>query len=212
MVSVSECSVIPQSIESLEFAGRNLNEYLMKLLTEERNLEATIGIARDIKEKLCRVSPDFEQEKRTFSISSEPIKSVVPLSNGQTLTLGSELFRCSEPLFQPSLLNLDVAGIDQAIYSSIMKCSARLQDELCNNIILAGGTTIFPGLAERLEKELRTLLPSGQSIKIVAPSERKYSSWLGGSIMASLTTFQAMWKFKQDYDECGPSLVHRKGN
>lgn len=49
-----------------------------------------------------------------------------------------------------------------------------------------------------------------QKVKIVAPPERKYSSWIGGSILASLSTFQQMWISKQDYDESGPSIVHRK--
>merc|ERR1712136_423835 len=46
--------------------------------------------------------------------------------------------------------------------------------------------------------------------KIIAPPERKYSVWIGGSILASLSTFQQMWITKQEYDECGPSIVHRK--
>merc|ERR1712179_606549 len=47
-------------------------------------------------------------------------------------------------------------------------------------------------------------------IKIIAPPERKYSVWIGGSILASLSPFQQMWISKQEYDECGPSIVHRK--
>ncbi len=47
-------------------------------------------------------------------------------------------------------------------------------------------------------------------IKIIAPPERKYSVWIGGSILASLSTFQQMWISKEEYDESGPSIVHRK--
>merc|ERR1719206_898823 len=76
--------------------------------------------------------------------------------------------------------------------------------------ILSGGTTMYPGIADRMQKEITALAPSTIKIKIIAPPERKYSVWIGGSILASLSTFQQMWISKQEYDECGPSIVHRK--
>jgi len=69
---------------------------------------------------------------------------------------------------------------------------------------------MFPGLADRLHKEIIGLAPSGMKVKTIAPPERKYSIWIGGSILASLSTFQQMWISKQEYDESGPSIVHRK--
>merc|ERR1719193_1422005 len=59
-----------------------------------------------------------------------------------------------------------------------------------------------------MQKEITALAPSTIKIKIIAPPERKYSVWIGGSILASLSTFQQMWISKQEYDECGPSIVH----
>ncbi|XP_043302413.1 actin, alpha skeletal muscle-like [Cervus canadensis] len=73
-----------------------------------------------------------------------------------------------------------------------------------------GGTTMYPGIADRMQKEITALAPSTMKIKIIAPPERKYSVWIGGSILASLSTFQQMWISKQEYDESGPSNVHRK--
>lgn len=69
---------------------------------------------------------------------------------------------------------------------------------------------MYPGLADRMQKELTSLAPASMKIKIVAPPERKYSVWIGGSILASLSTFQQMWVSKQEYDEAGPAIVHRK--
>jgi len=66
------------------------------------------------------------------------------------------------------------------------------------------------GIADRMQKEITALAPSTMKIKIIAPPERKYSVWIGGSILASLSTFQQMWISKQEYDESGPSIVHRK--
>ncbi len=76
--------------------------------------------------------------------------------------------------------------------------------------MLSGGNTMFPGIAERMTKELVALAPSTMKIQILAPPERKYSAWIGGSILASLSTFQQMWISKAEYDETGPSIVHRK--
>ena len=98
----------------------------------------------------------------------------------------------------------------QTTYNSIMKCDIDTRGDLYFNIILSGGTTMFPGIAERMHKELVALAPSAMRTKIIAPPERKYSVWIGGSILASLSTFQQMWISKEEYDESGPSIVHRK--
>jgi actin-related protein len=75
---------------------------------------------------------------------------------------------------------------------------------------MSGGTTMFPGIPERLSKEVTALAPSTMKIKVVAPPERKFSVWIGGSILSSLSTFQAMWITRAEYDESGPGIVHRK--
>ena len=91
-----------------------------------------------------------------------------------------------------------------------MKCDVDVRRDLFQNIILSGGSTLFEGMAERMWQEIHSLAPSTNKIKILAPPERKYSVWLGGSILASLSTFQTMWINKQEYDEAGPSIIHRK--
>merc|ERR1712083_987166 len=77
---------------------------------------------------------------------------------------------------------------------------------------MSGGTTMYTGIADRMQKEITALAPSTIKIMGIAPPERKYSVWIGGSILASLSTFQQMWITKQEYDECGPSIVHRKSS
>ena len=85
-----------------------------------------------------------------------------------------------------------------------------IRRDLYGNVVLSGGTTMYPGLSDRMQKEITALAPSSMKVKIIAPPERKYSVWIGGSILASLSTFQQMWISKQEYDESGPSIVHRK--
>uniref|UniRef100_A0A8C5GAI6 Actin, cytoplasmic 1-like n=1 Tax=Gouania willdenowi TaxID=441366 RepID=A0A8C5GAI6_GOUWI len=92
----------------------------------------------------------------------------------------------------------------------IMKCDVDIRKDLYANTVLSGGTTMYPGIADRMQKEVTALAPPTMKIKIIAPPERKYSVWIGGSILASLSTFQQMWISKQEYDESGPSIVHRK--
>ena len=79
-----------------------------------------------------------------------------------------------------------------------------------NRIHQSGGTTMYPGISDRMQKEITALAPSSMKVKIIAPPERKYSVWIGGSVLASLSTFQQMWISEQEYDESGPSIVHRK--
>merc|ERR1711975_84950 len=120
------------------------------------------------------------------------------LPDGQVITIGNERFRCPEALFQPSFLGMETPGVHETTYNSIMKCDVDIRKDLYANIVLSGGTTMYAGIADRMSKE------------IIAPPERKYSVWIGGSILSSLSTFQQMWISKQEYDECGPSIVHRK--
>merc|ERR1712031_46387 len=102
------------------------------------------------------------------------------------------------------------AGVHETTYNSIMKCDVDIRKDLYANVVLSGGTTMYAGIADRMSKEITALAPASMKVKIIAPPERKYSAWIGGSILSSLSTFQQMWISKGEYDESGPTIVHRK--
>ncbi|XP_071166900.1 actin CyI, cytoplasmic-like [Mytilus edulis] len=204
---------IPHTIKRSELAGRDLTAYLQRILPEKTHYDFASqymeAIASDIKEKMCYVCLDFEQEMDT-SVKSSSLEKSYELPDGDVLTIGKERFRCAEALFQPSFLGMEQSGIHEMIHNSIMMSDIDIRKDLYSNIMLSGGSTMFPGIADRLKKEMEALSPSAMKTKIIAPPERKYSAWIGGSILGSLSTFWQMCISKQEYDESGPSIVHRK--
>ncbi|XP_071942862.1 actin, cytoplasmic 2-like [Antedon mediterranea] len=210
IVPIYEGYTLPYAIERVDLAGRHITEHLARIIYEReysRKLEKEI--VRDMKEKFCYVALDFKEEMNTAAVTNSIEKSYEVHNRGY-ITIGNERFRCPEILFQPSLVRRQHCGIHQMIVDSIVKCNVDIRKELYQNCVMSGGSTMYPGIADRLQKEMTALVPTGTAVKVIAPPDRNYLAWKGGSMLGCLSTFQQMWISKLEYEEFGPSVVQKK--
>jgi actin-related protein len=229
-IPIYEGSAIPHAIQWIDLAGQDLTDLLRKKLTELKKDISTcsFSILTEIKEKLCRVEhgakstiPALDSPDENCYFSHLPAELLGRVSNlylrnasqpyelpdGNVIRLGPERFEVTEPVWNPELVGMESCGLDQMTFNSIMQCDRDVRSEMYKNIILAGGNTLFPGFQERFQKQMLIWSHSACMVKVIAPPERLTSAWIGGSIMASLSTFQNIAIGKATYDEYGPSVV-----
>lgn len=205
-VPVYEGYAISEAVRRIDLAGRDLTTHLANLLYETgHNMESSAEreIVRDIKEQLCYVAEDYQQELDAVEKQKKNVEKSYELPDGGVINVGSQRFRCTEPLFQPGLLGKDQEGIHNMVSRTIKDCPLDLRSVFYGSIVLSGGTTMFDGMVQRLEKELKALAPAKASVKVVAPEERQYSVYIGASVLASLESFKQMWVTKQEWEDEG---------
>ncbi|XP_053137311.1 actin-related protein T2-like [Hemicordylus capensis] len=207
-VPVYEGYCLPHAVTKLNVGGRDVTECLQNLLLESRkyvrNFPEGTNVVEDIKVKLCFVSSSHEQSR------SEALPKEYQLPDGHKISIGDALFLAPEILFTPSNTGRCGVGLHKLVAKSIKKCHPSVRQTLYSNILLAGGSSLFPGLDERVFKGLETQVPQGVPIKVIAPPDRWFSAWIGASVITSLSTFKQMWVTAADYREYGPNVVQRR--
>jgi len=223
-VPVYEGFALPHSISRSDVAGKDVTHQLQLLLRRSGlafTTTAETQLVKSIKETVCYVSPQKPQEDEPTPLSSlskessEASKKIsmtttYQLPDGQIVHLGKERFRAPEIIFRPELIGSEELGAADALVNSIKKSDIDLRSILYEQIVLAGGTTLFPGFGDRLLYEVRQRAPAHTRIRISAPPDRIHSAWVGGSILASLATFKNMWVSRAEYEEYGSNILHRK--
>ena len=211
-VPIFEGYQIPHAIDKIMLAGRDLTTWMQKIL-KDNNYNFDTGaereIVRDMKEKMCFVSQDFDEDLKKAEGGAELEKSYT-LPDGNVCTFSSQRFRTPEYLFNPALNGKEFGGVHKLTFQSIMNCDLDVRKDLYGNIILSGGTTMFDGFGERLYKEMKELAPATMKVKVIASPDRKYMVWKGGSTLSTLSTFSSMWITRADYEEYSASVIHRK--
>ncbi|KAM5267382.1 actin-related protein T2 [Hipposideros larvatus] len=209
-VPIFEGYSLPHAVTKLYVAGRDITEHLTQLLLASgRTFPCVLDktLVNDIKEKLCYVALEPEQE---LSRRSEEILREYRLPDGSIVHIGDQLFQAPEALFTPDQLGIQNPGLCEMVSCSIAKCDADIQNTLYGDIVLSGGTTLFHGLDNRLLKDLEQLASKGTPIKITAPPDRWFSTWIGASVVTSLSSFKQMWVTSADFKEFGTSVVQRR--
>ena len=215
-VPVFEGFSIPHAVKKNFIAGRVITDLMSRQLSADGIAEtggkgAWQQIVGKRKETVCFVALDYEATLETSKKSNE-LQKAYELPDGQTVNINAPRFMAPEGLFRPDLVQegSENQGMHELAQGSIEECDLDIRLDLFGNVILSGGSTLYAGLPDRLAKQLKEVCNKPDQVNIVAPADRYYSVWTGGSTLCSLATFETSWITKEDYEESGADVVHRK--
>ena len=221
VVPVYEGFVPGHLIRRLNVAGRHITRYLVKLLLLRGyafNRTADFETVREIKEKLAYVAYDIDRE-RALAQETTVLVEQYKLPDGTIIKVGRERFECAEALFNPSLVDCEGAGLADMVFNMIQAADIDTRENYFKHIVLSGGSSMYPGLPSRLEKDIRNLylkhvLKGDESrlnrlkLRIEDPPRRKHMVFLGASVLGDLMKDrQEFWISKRDYEEQGINKV-----
>jgi len=202
-VPIYEGTIIDHAVGRLQLAGKDVTDYLNVLLTQKGGLPSglsTIQIVREIKENSSYVLQTAD------SVDSGVSRYELP--DGQVLELGAEMHRCTELLFNPSLVGREDGGVHHLVHGTVNSCDVDIRKDILGNVLLSGGTTCIRGFPERLQNELSKICHT--DVRVTAPKGRNYSAWEGASMVANSPAFSSRWITKREWEEYGPSIAHKK--
>ncbi|GMM36012.1 actin-related protein 2 [Saccharomycopsis crataegensis] len=224
IVPVYDSVVLNHQTKRIDIAGRDVTKNLINLLLRRGyafNRTADFETVRQIKEKFCYVSYDLDFDTKLAQDTTVLVKQY-ELPDGRVIKIGSERFEAPECLFQPELIDVEQQGMGEALFSTIQSCDVDIRSTLFKSIVLSGGSSMYPGLPSRLEKELKQLWftrvlnndparLSNFKVRIEDPPRRKNLVFNGGSILANIMADKEhMWLTKQEWEEHGSRILESK--
>merc|ERR1712136_472325 len=223
---VYEGFALPHLTRRLDIAGRDITKYLIKLLLLRGyafNHTADFETVRMMKERLCYVGYDIESEQN-LSLNTTVLVEQYELPDGRVIKVGGERFEAPEALFQPHLINIEGSGIAELVFSTIQAADIDVRPSLYKHIVPSGGSTMYPGLPSRLEREIKQLylerVLKGDSeklakfkIRIEDPPRRKDMVFIGGAVLADvMKDKESFWMSKAEYMERGIRVLDKLVN
>ena len=166
----------------------------------------TLDFIEELKEKFCFVDQNKMESESLESVQQHDFE----LPDSTVISLTNERSKCPELLFSPKSANSQEKGLCDLVFDCIQPVEIELQKILLENVHLVGGNTLFEGFEERVNAEVN--LKTKHKIQVLAPMERMYSTWIGGSILTCIGSFNDNWIHRQDYSEVGPNITHRMGH
>ncbi|MCR8433090.1 MAG: actin family protein [Crenarchaeota archaeon] len=214
IVPVQESYLLAHAVRRLNLAGRDVTRYLAKLLTKRGiyfTSSAEMEIARDIKEKLCYLAVDYKAELEKAKKIPKAVAATYELPDGRVIELVEERFQSPEIMYSPMLIGLEAKPLDELVLDSIFACDIDVRPSMYSNIVVSGGNTMIPNFAQRLEKELKEIVPekARDKVAVEAPEERIYGVFIGGSILASIPAFKKIVVTRKEWSEVGPDSILR---
>lgn len=225
VIPVYEGFALPHLTKRLDVAGRDVTRYLIKLLLLRGyafNRTADFETVREIKEKLCFMSYDLDLDKKLAEETTTLVESYT-LPDGRVIKVGSERFEAPECMFQPHLVDVEQPGVAELLFNTIQSAAVDTRTELYKHIVLSGGSSMYPGLPSRLEKEMKQLyltkVLNGDGSRLKAfkcriedPPRRKHMVFLGGAVLADIMkTRDSFWISRQEWYDQGPAALERLG-
>ncbi|XP_066313890.1 LOW QUALITY PROTEIN: actin-related protein 5-like [Miscanthus floridulus] len=164
-----------------------------------------------IASKLQEIDPTFVSKSEAVQLTPEPPKVRPLTAEDYRIAIGIERFRCPEVLFQPGMIGIDQAGIDEMVSISLRRLmeDESVKERLCQSILVTGGSSLFPGMIPRLESGIRQYRPYLAPLKLVRAADPILDAWRGAAAFAASSKFGKQTFSLADYREHGENLFHR---
>ena len=207
---------IKHAVGSSKTAGREVSTRVLEVLAQDNGLDLRsesngLELARELKEKVCRVALNYEEELDQYR--KDPAKAVpYEMRDGQMIACRDLVVVPPEVLFKPNSFGIRRPSVSEVLGKTIDNVNIDTRKDLFKNTVLSGGTTCLRDYVSRFKNEYTALVPenSKSEVTITEPSDRTNSVFMGGSILASLNTFKQQWITKEEWEEKGKEVLSQK--